>query len=61
MLSLFPAETLAVLFVSLRRIPAVVSLLEGFTGPGWHGPLALPGPPFIPTTIFKMAGIQSKH
>lgn len=35
--------------------------LGEFTGPSWHGPLSLPGPPFIPTTIFKTAGIQSKH
>lgn len=35
--------------------------LGEFTGPAWHSPLTLPGPPFIPTTIFKMAGIQSKH
>lgn len=31
------------------------------TAPAWHSPLALPSPPFIPTTIFKTAGIQSKH
>lgn len=35
--------------------------LGEFTGPAWHGPLTLPSPPFIPTTIFKTAGIQSKH
>lgn len=26
-----------------------------------QSPLTLPGPPFIPATIFKTAGIQSKH
>lgn len=58
---LFPVETLAVLFVSLCRIPAVVSFLEGLRALPGTVPLTLPGPPFIPTTIFKTAGIQSKH
>lgn len=29
--------------------------------PGTVPPPTLPGPPFIPATIFKSAGIQSKH
>lgn len=49
-----------VLFAGPCRIPAVVSFLEvSLVLPGISPPLFCP--PFIPATIFKMAGIQSKH